>query len=57
MYLKLTRYPLTERDEEEAVLLKKEVKILPIEKPLILKSGLFFLRKPLFLLIAPEMLP
>ena len=53
MFLKLTRYPLMEQEEEEADLLKKEVKFLLTEKPLILKSGLFSLRKPLFLLTAP----
>ena len=57
MFLKLTRYHLTEQEEEEEVLLKKEVKFLLIEKPLILKSGLSSLRKPLFLLAAPAVLP
>ena len=56
MFLKLTRYPQTEQEEEEGVLLKKEVKFLLIEKPLILKSGLSSLRKPLFLLTVQEVL-
>ena len=56
MFLKLTRYPRTEREEEEVVLLKKEVRFLLTERPLILKSGLFSPRKPLFLLTAQVVL-